>query len=149
MKPTPHTGVRCKLTFLEDFPRTSASIINTAALSHAARSEIRNSNYSREIEKKGEKREREGRRGEKKRRCCPNRSAKRGKSNAPRQNSIRQKTKCSNICVISPYQQRRQQPPGSSTPTRDLRPTVAKVERCLRCLDLCRLVVADGDSFFI
>lgn len=58
-----HTGVRCKLTFLEDFPRTSASIINTAALSHAARSEIRNSNYSREIEKKGEKREREGGRG--------------------------------------------------------------------------------------
>lgn len=65
MKPTPHTGVRCKLTFLEDFPRTSASIINTAALSHAARSEIRNSNYSIEIEKKGEKREREGGRGRK------------------------------------------------------------------------------------
>lgn len=60
-----HTGVRCKLTFLEDFPRTSASIINTAALSHAARSEIRNSNYSREIEKKGG-REREKGRGEEK-----------------------------------------------------------------------------------
>lgn len=59
MKPTPHTGVRCKLTFLEDFPRTSASIINTAALSNAACSEIRNSNYSIEIEKKGG-REREG-----------------------------------------------------------------------------------------
>lgn len=49
------------MTFLEDFPRTSASIINTAALSHAARSEIRNKNYSREIEKKGGKIEREKR----------------------------------------------------------------------------------------